>query len=32
MDLLGGVGLMEALFDPFGDSVNLDAILVYGLR
>jgi hypothetical protein len=25
MDLLGGVGQMEARFGPFGDSINLDA-------
>jgi hypothetical protein len=32
MDLLGGVGQMEAHFGPFGDSVNLDARLVHSLR
>jgi hypothetical protein len=32
MDLLGGVGQMEAYFGPFGDSVYLDARLVHGLR
>jgi hypothetical protein len=32
MDLLGGLGQMEASFDLFGDSVNLDARLVHGLR
>jgi hypothetical protein len=32
MDLLGDVGQMEAHFGPFGDSVNLDARLVHGLR
>jgi hypothetical protein len=28
MDLVGGVGHIEASFGQFGDSVNLDAILV----
>jgi hypothetical protein len=28
MDLLGGVGQMEARFGPFGDSVNLDKIIL----
>jgi hypothetical protein len=32
MDLQGGMGQMEAHFDPFGDSVNLHARLVHGLR
>jgi hypothetical protein len=32
MDLLGGVGQTEARFASFGDSVNLDAILVHSLR
>jgi hypothetical protein len=32
MDLLGGVGQMEAHFGPLGDSVNLDARLVHSLR
>jgi hypothetical protein len=30
MDLLGGVGQMEAHFGPFGGSGNLDAKLVHG--
>jgi hypothetical protein len=32
MNLLGGVGQMEARFGLFEDTVNLDARLVYGLR
>jgi hypothetical protein len=32
VDLLGGMGQMVARFNPFGDSVNLDARLVHGLR
>jgi hypothetical protein len=31
-DLLGGVGQMEAHFDPFGDSINVHTKLVHGLR
>jgi hypothetical protein len=31
MDLLGGMGQMEARFGLFGDSVNLDARLVHSL-
>ena len=30
--LLGDVGEVEARFSPFGDSVNLDAREVHGLR
>ena len=32
MVLLRDVGQVEACFSPFGDSVNLDARLVHGLR
>jgi hypothetical protein len=32
MVLLGDEALVEARFDPFGDSANLDARLVHGLR
>jgi hypothetical protein len=32
MVLLGNVGQVEDRFSPFGDSVNLGARLVYGLR
>jgi hypothetical protein len=32
MVLLGGVCQVKARFDPFGDSVNLDAREVHGLR
>jgi hypothetical protein len=32
MVLLGDGALVEARFDPFGDSANLDARLVHGLR
>jgi hypothetical protein len=31
MELLGDVGLVEACFGPFGDSVNLHARELYGL-
>jgi hypothetical protein len=30
--LIGDVGLMESRFSPFGDSGNLDARYVNGLR
>jgi hypothetical protein len=32
MVLLGDVGQVEARFSLFGDSINLDAIYVHGLR
>jgi hypothetical protein len=32
MELLCDVGEMEAHFSPLGDSVNLDAWQVHGLR
>jgi hypothetical protein len=32
MELLGDLGHMESRFSPFGDSANLDARLVHGLR
>jgi hypothetical protein len=32
MVLLGDEALVDAHFDPFGDSANLDARLVHGLR
>ena len=32
MVLLGYEAQLEARFGPFGDSANLDARLVYGLR
>jgi hypothetical protein len=32
MVLLGDVGQLEARFSPFGDSTNLVARLVHGLR
>jgi hypothetical protein len=32
MKLLGDVGNVESHFDPFGDSANLDARQVHGLR
>jgi len=32
MVLLGDMGEVEARFSPFGDSVNLDAREVHGLR
>ena len=32
MVLLGDEALVEARFCPFGDSANLDARLVHGLR
>jgi hypothetical protein len=32
MELLGDVGHVEARFGPFGDSANLDARYVHGLR
>jgi hypothetical protein len=32
MDLLGDVGHVDAYFGPFGDSANLDARYVHGLR
>ena len=32
MLLLGDVGQVEARFSPFGDSVNLDASYMDGLR
>jgi hypothetical protein len=32
MVLLGGVCQVKARFDPFGDSVNLNAREVHGLR
>ena len=32
MVLLGDMGEVEARFSPFGDSVNLDARQVHGLR
>jgi hypothetical protein len=31
-ELLGDVGHVEARFGPFGDSANLDARYVHGLR
>jgi hypothetical protein len=32
MVILGDVGQVEACFDPFGESVNLSARWVHGLR
>ena len=32
MVLLGGKDQLEARFGPFGDTANLDARLVHGLR
>jgi hypothetical protein len=32
MELLGYEGHVECCFGPFGDSTNLDARLVHGLR
>jgi hypothetical protein len=32
MELLGDVGQMEDHFGPFGDSVNLNARWVHGLK
>jgi hypothetical protein len=32
MGLLGDEARVEAWFDPFGDSLTLDARLVHGLR
>ena len=32
MVLLGGEAELETRFDPFGDSANLDARSVHGLR
>jgi hypothetical protein len=32
MELLGDLGLVESHLGPFGDSANLDARLVHGLR
>ena len=32
MELLGYTGQVEARFSPFGDSVDLDARYVHGLR
>ena len=32
MELLGDEAQVEARFGPFGDSANLDASLVHGLR
>jgi hypothetical protein len=32
MELLAGVGFVESRFGSFGDSANLDARLVHGLR
>ena len=32
MELLGNTGQVEARFSPFGDSVDLDARQVHGLR
>ena len=32
MELLGCTGQVEARFSPFGDSVDLDARLMHGLR
>jgi hypothetical protein len=32
MELLGDVGHVESCFDPFGDTDNLDAREVHGLR
>jgi hypothetical protein len=32
MELLDDMDLMESCFGPFGDSVNLGAKLVHGLR
>jgi hypothetical protein len=32
MVLLGNEAVVEARFDPFGDSANLDARLVHDLR
>ena len=32
MVLLGDEAQLEARFGPFGDSANLDATLVHGLR
>jgi hypothetical protein len=32
MELLGDVGRVESYFIPFGDTDNLDARLVHGLR
>jgi hypothetical protein len=32
MELLTDLGRVESHFSPFGDSVNLDARLVHGLR
>jgi hypothetical protein len=32
MELLGDVGHVGSCFSPFGDSANLDARLVHGLR
>jgi hypothetical protein len=32
MELLGDVGHVESYFGPFGDTDNLDARYVHGLR
>jgi hypothetical protein len=32
MELLGDMGHVEARFGPFGDSANLEARYVHGLR
>jgi hypothetical protein len=32
MELPGNLGCVESRFSPFGDSANLDARLVHGLR